>query len=235
MLASATRRLQGYLQDAMGAYISVSPTDISHGKRIRLGALGGAAQPESFEITATDNEIAVIGGGEAGVLQGLYWLQDAMEQREDPFVPMGTFQQRAAWNPRYLYSYFALYGDPLMDPDTDPFPDGYLEKLARCGINGVWMQAVLNTLAPSRQFPEFGAGWETRLRNLAALVARARRFGVRVYLYLNEPRAMGDDFFQRHPEVRGSSNLGLHAMCTSVPVVHDWIRGVAVARRAERS
>ena len=69
---------------------------------------------------------------------------------------------------RFCSSYFALYGDPLLEADTDPFPDGYLEKLARCGINGVWIQTVLNTLAPSQQFPEFGAGWETRLRNLGA-------------------------------------------------------------------
>jgi hypothetical protein len=34
---------------------------------------------------------------------------------------------------------------------------------------------------------------------------------------------MADDFFQSHPEVRGSSHLGLHAMCTSVPAVRDWI------------
>jgi hypothetical protein len=223
VLASAARRFKSYLQDAMGVHITLSPAAMASGKRIRLAVLGGAAQTESFEITATDYEIAVIGGGEAGVLQGLYWVQDAMEQREGPFLPKGIFQQRAVWNPRYLYSYFAVYGDPLMEADTNPFPDGYLEKLARCGINGVWMQAVLSTLAPSRQFPEFGAGWEMRLRNLGALVARARRFGVQVYLYLNEPRAMADDFFQRHPEVRGSSHLGLHAMCTSVPSVREWI------------
>lgn len=222
VLASAARRFKGYLQDAMGAHIALSPAAMATGKRIRLAVLGGAAQYESFEITATDYEIE-ISGDEAGVLQGLYWLQNAMEQREGPFISKGTFRQRAVWNPRYLYSYFALYGDPLMEADTDPFPDGYLEKLARCGINGVWIQTVLNTLAPSQQFPEFGAGWETRLRNLGALVARARRFGVRIYLYLNEPRAMADDFFQRHPELRGSSNLGLHAMCTSVPAVRDWI------------
>ena len=222
VLASAARRFKGYLQDAMGAHIALSPAAMATGKRIRLAVLGGAAQYESFEITATDYEIE-ISGDEAGVLQGLYWLQNAMEQREGPFISKGTFRQRAVWNPRYLYSYFALYGDPLMEADTDPFPDGYLEKLARCGINGVWIQTVLNTLAPSQQFPEFGAGWETRLRNLGALVARARRFGVRIYLYLNEPRAMADDFFQRHPELRGSSNLGLHAMCTNVPAVRDWI------------
>ena len=25
--------------------------------------------------------------------------------------------------------YFALYGDPLLEPDIDPFPEGYLERL----------------------------------------------------------------------------------------------------------
>ncbi|MBN1441198.1 MAG: hypothetical protein JXA90_00750, partial [Planctomycetes bacterium] len=34
---------------------------------------------------------------------------------------------RAALSPRFLYSYFALYGDPLLEPELDPFPDGYLE------------------------------------------------------------------------------------------------------------
>ena len=50
-----------------------------------------------------------------------------------------------------------------MEADIDPFPDGFLEKLARVGVNGVWLQAVLRTLAPSKIFPEFGEGWETRL------------------------------------------------------------------------
>jgi hypothetical protein len=167
--------------------------------------------------------VAIAGHDRAGVLQALSRLQDQMEQREAPFLRVQDVREKAAWDPRYLYSYFALYGDPLMEPERDPFPDAYLEKLARCGLNGVWMQAVLNTLAPSKQFPEFGQGWETRLRNLNALVERARRFGVRVFLYLNEPRAMPDAFFRKYPEIRGSSHLDLYAMCTSTPRVREWI------------
>src|SRR5205085_3487538 len=113
--------------------------------------------------------------------------------------------------------------DPLMEPERDPFPDAYLEKLARCGMNGVWLQAVLNTLAPSKQFPEFGAGWQTRLKNLNQLVERAGQFGLRVFLYLNEPRAMPASFFGKHSEVRGSSYMNLYAMCTSTPVVREWL------------
>jgi hypothetical protein len=132
-------------------------------------------------------------------------------------------QARAIWSPRFLYSYFALYGDPLMDPSADPFPEGYLQKLSRCGINGVWLQGVLNTLAPHRHFPEFGAGSSTRLASLKALCDRAARHGVKVYLYLNEPRAMSAEFFRSRPATRGSSHQGLYSMCTSTVEVREWL------------
>lgn len=126
-------------------------------------------------------------------------------------------------NLRYLYSYFSLYGDPLFEAEVDPFPDGYLEKLATTGVNGVWLQCVLNTMAPSALFPEFGKGYDVRLDNLKRLVKRAKRFGVRVYLYLNEPRAMPLQFYRNHPEMKGAESQGYYAMCTSVPAVHRWI------------
>src|SRR5437016_2242820 len=40
---------------------------------------------------------------------------------------------------RLIYSYFAVYGDPLIDPSLDPYPDGLLAKLAERGVNGVWL------------------------------------------------------------------------------------------------
>ncbi len=131
---------------------------------------------------------------------------------------------RETWPTRFLYSYFALYGDPLMEGDAAGLPDGYLQRAAESGMNGVWIQGVLNTLAPSRIFPEFGQDSETRLANLRALVERARLFGVRVYLYLNEPRAMPAAFFVNRPGLRGSPSGNVYAMCTSTAEVRDWLR-----------
>ena len=87
-----------------------------------------------------------------------------MTERGGPFLPIGTTRRVRRLTPCYLFSYFALYGDPLMEEDIDPFPDGYLQKLGRLGVNGVWLQAVLRNLAPSKIFPEFGQGWEKRLQ-----------------------------------------------------------------------
>ncbi|NLC55755.1 MAG: hypothetical protein GX774_02830, partial [Armatimonadetes bacterium] len=137
------------------------------------------------------------------------------------------------FSPRYCYSYFALYGDPLLDTSVDPFPDGYLARLAESGVDGVWLQGVLHKLAPFPWDPALSAGHEERLRNLAKLVARARRHGIGVWLYLNEPRALPLSFFAAHPELRGTAQGDHAALCTSHPAVQRYLtEAVATVCRA---
>jgi hypothetical protein len=125
---------------------------------------------------------------------------------------------------RFIYSYAALFGDPLSDPSLDPFPDGLLQQLADRGVNGVWLHVVLRELAPGGpSFPEFGAGHEKRLGNLRRLVDRAARFGVRIYLYMNEPRAMPPAFFANRPELAGVREGDHVALCTSSEPVRRWM------------
>jgi len=125
---------------------------------------------------------------------------------------------------RIVYSYVALFGDPLMFPELDPYPEGLLQRLASVGVNGVWMQGLLRDLAPGGEaFPEFGEGHEKRLANLRALTERAAKHGIKVYLYLNEPRGMPHSFFASHPEIAGVSETELTALCTSHPLVRQWM------------
>jgi hypothetical protein len=125
---------------------------------------------------------------------------------------------------RLVYSYLALYGDPLSNPRLNPYPDGFLQRLSAGGVNGVWLQAVLRDLAPGGQvFPEFGGGSARRLENLRLLVRRAARHGIAVYLYLNEPRAMPKAFFKSRPELAGVHEGDVAALCTSQAAVRNWI------------
>ncbi len=132
---------------------------------------------------------------------------------------------RAPGRLRYVYSYFAPFGDPLMHPELDPYPDGLLARLADAGVNGVWLHTVLRTLAPSPLFPEFGEGHERRLENLRKLVERAGRRGIRVYLYMNEPRGMPESFFQKpgRADLAGVREVDATAFCTSKPEVLKWL------------
>ena len=124
---------------------------------------------------------------------------------------------------KFCYSYFALYGDPLLEKQADPYPDGLLARLAQAGVNGVWLQAVLHKLAPCPWEPERSARHAERLKNLHALVARAHKHGVKVFLYLNEPRAMPLRFFESHPQLKGAVEGDHAALCTSAPEVQAFI------------
>ena len=198
---------------------------------LRFGKPGGAGQrvelildkaaslgPGDFSTTSTAGGVRIVAATEQAAIRGLYQL------RAQPQLSELETVSREVWSPRFLYSYFALYGDPLLEGDVAGLPDGYLDRAAASGINGVWIQGVLNKLAPARSFPEFGKGWETRLKNLRALVERAARYGLRVYLYLNEPRAMPAEFFNNRSGIRGTREQDVYAMCTSTAEVRDWLR-----------
>lgn len=125
---------------------------------------------------------------------------------------------------RIVYSYLAVYGDPLMTPELNPYPDGLLQRLSMNGINGIWIHVLLRDLGPGgNTFPEFGTDHQTRLTNLKKLVDRARRYGISVFLYMNEPRAMPKSFFTNRPEIAGVQEGGFHALCTSHPLVRQWM------------
>ncbi len=151
---------------------------------------------------------------------------DFLKQLSNPlpdFMPSKSSEETSPCQ-RIVYSYTALYGDPLMNPKLDPYPDGLLQRLSAVGINGVWLHALLRDLAPGgSSFPEFGEGHEQRLENLRALVERAGKYGVNVYLYMNEPRAMPDSFFKNRLEMGGVQEGGFTALCTSHPAVRQWM------------
>lgn len=139
-------------------------------------------------------------------------------------MPRPAAKTGATAQVRIVYSYVAVFGDPLLNPALNPYPDGLLQQLADSGINGVWLHAVLRDLAPGgAAFPEFGDRHAERLENLRALVARAKRFGIDVYLYINEPRGMPAAFFAQREGMAGVKESTLTAMCTSAPEVRQWM------------
>ena len=124
---------------------------------------------------------------------------------------------------RLTYSYSAVYGDPLLNEKLDPYPDGLLADYAAAGINAVWLQGTLYTMVPWFGESKYSTAWQIRLANLRKLCVRAEKFGIKVYLYINEPRAMPADFFESHPDWKGMpSRDGLSfTVCTSHKPVLD--------------
>lgn len=135
--------------------------------------------------------------------------------------------QHSIFDPRFCYSYFALYGDTLVD--QDPFPEPYLQRLASVGVNGVWLHGVLFKLAPFPWQPELSLHWEERQERLRLLTERLASYGMGLYLYLNEPRTMPNSFFEGRPNIKGITSKDQSTLCTSVPEVREYI-ATAVAQ-----
>jgi hypothetical protein len=201
---------------------------------IKLGVLKPKCAPlryalPSADVSAAEEKIATwaatVSSGQLGTFE-----EPLFQFVQDLSQPLPVAHGAASENlfsPRFCYSYFAPYGDPLLEPELDPYPDGLLARLAAAGMNGVWLQGVLYTLAPFPWDAKVSEGYEQRLQNLNALVARAKKHGISIYLYLNEPRAMPLPFFERYPELKGAFDVREknHAsLCTSVPAVQDYIR-----------
>ena len=127
---------------------------------------------------------------------------------------------------RLAYSFTASCGDNLLDPGREPYPDGLLARYADLGVNAIWLHGLLHTLYPWDAFPGLSAGWEVRIASLRRLVRRAARFGIGVYLYLNEPRGLPPALFTDRPDLQGTTfpdsvPLGL---CTSNPEIQRFLR-----------
>ena len=164
-------------------------------------------------------------GGLASAGEPLFqFVQDlsAPAPRRVPGLPPAP---PSRFTPRFCYSYFALYGDPLLETETDPYPEGYLARLASSGVDGVWLQGVLHKLGPFPWDESLSRHHEQRLRNLRTLAVRARRHGVGLWLYLNEPRAMPLAFFDAHPGLKGVVEGDYAALCTSQPEVQAFLKG----------
>jgi hypothetical protein len=209
----------------------------------KLGSLKPQTEPVRWRSLSDTERRATAALGAA--LHRHFAELDAEDGAEEPFAFLDAFQthgtsgsaarrrgvsesraERSPFRFRMMYSYAAVYGDPLSDESLDPYPDGLLARLAELGVNAVYLQAVLYTLVPWGLAPGLAEGWKTRIRNLRRLAARTRRFGIGLYLYLNEPRAMRPAFFEDHPELRGVTleRTGLTSLCTSVRSVQEHLR-----------
>ncbi len=202
---------------------------------VKLGNLKPACEPLRFAPPAADasrraGEMARVlreefPGGWPEAEDPLFGFVDRLTSRPPAGVPGAPSADQL----RFCSSYFALYGDPLLEPDADPYPDGYLARLAHCGVSGVWLQGVLNRLAPFPWQPGLSARSAERLANLGRLVSRARRRQIGVYLYLNEPRSLPLRFFESHPELKGVVEGDHAALCTSQPEVQQYLRASIAA------
>ncbi len=120
----------------------------------------------------------------------------------------------------------------------DVYDEAELARIAGAGFNGIWVHGILDHLVQTAPFLELGGNHRQHQAALRTLIARAGRHGIRVYLYLQPPRAIPvarETFWERHPGVGGQEEtradrddpdlkVTVRALCVSTPTVRTWLR-----------
>jgi len=136
------------------------------------------------------------------------------------------------FNPAIIRSpWSSFYGKEIED-SLNAYPDWYLKEIKDEGFDSVWLHGVFREIVSSKPFPEFGDKKKIYLLN--KFVEKTSMYGIKVYLYLCEPRGFReeDKFWQRHHDVKGQPYElkdipGLagkyNALCSSTKKVKDFL------------
>ncbi len=179
---------------------------------------------ESHIVNIKENEIVISAHDEFGILRGLEYIKRKMFLSGNPSLDEKTIKRDTQFDIRFIYSYHALYGDPFLDGCSSSYPNELLKAYSEVGINGVWVQAVLYRMFEFPWDASISKDWEKRIVGLNDFVNRAAGYGIKVYLYINEPRSMPKSFFKVHPELLGCYENDFGSLCTSLPEVKQYVK-----------
>ena len=147
---------------------------------------------------------------------------DAFDFRYE--TPKLSFSGEEVFETRMIYAFSGLY-QHAFDVDSRIFcPDDMLAAYRDLGINGIWTQAVLSQLTEFPFAPEISTGHKERLKRLKDFSDRLNSFGLKLYLYINEPRSMPLAFFEEYPHLKGHTMGDDASLCTSAPEVRAYLK-----------
>ena len=128
---------------------------------ITKDGLGDVCAYKGRIIDVEENKITIRAFDERGAAQAVYDLEDMVKLNRAPFIKQGSFKNKPLFSPRMVHSAY----------DLDVYPDGYLQNLAREGVDAI----LLFTCAPNQNrlgFIDFND-----------IIDRAEKFGIDVYAY----------------------------------------------------
>lgn len=167
--------------------------------------------PEAYSIAIAADGIHLRAGDTEGVRRAIYHLEELIAAADGPFLDPGEIAKKPWVRNRITRCFFGpikrppLNRDELMD-DVDYYPDAYLNRLAREGMNGLWLSVEWKDVTKT-SFREPSPDMERRLAKLRRTVEKCARYGIKIWLYSNEPEGFysaDDPLLKAHPEMVGA-------------------------------
>ena len=146
---------------------------------------------EDFILEVTEKTITLKAGTTEGIRRGIYFLMDKISALKTPYLPVKTHKKHYWMKDRISRCVFGpikrppFNRDELMD-DIDYYPDEYLSRLAREGINGLWLTVNFREVCKTSFLPE-DPNADKRIAKLRKTVAQCLRYGIRTWVFCIEP------------------------------------------------
>ncbi len=175
---------------------------------------------ESYAIEVTPGGIRLLAGDTEGIRRAIYDLEEMIAASDGPFLSPGVTRRSPWLKNRITRCFFGpikrppLNRDELMD-DVDYYPDAYLDRLAHEGMNGLWLSVEWKDITKT-SFRAPSPDMERRLAKLRRTVEKCARYGIKVWLYSNEPEGFysaDDPMLRAHPELAGAGGPSRRYVC----------------------
>lgn len=168
-------------------------------------------KPGFCKIFAADTE---------GVRRGIYKIGELLREFIPEELPVKTetfhpyFQTRIG---RYRFGSHTCPGTRYeLDPDSDYYPEPFLDRLASEGLNTIWFNApAFNEFFLTEWTPDHAGEKKRNYRQLQENVNRCRKYGIRILPYLVIPPAWSfdDPLLKKYPDLAGPSMMGTKFFC----------------------
>ena len=124
---------------------------------------------------------------------------------------------------RLIHGYLTPCGDALVIDDEEYLPEGLLREYQKQGINGFWLHGLLSALSPYPFDSELSELYPLRRRNLQKLINRCAKYGIKVYLYFNEPRFLPVDKIGKYAHLQGTTWREKACLCFEKEEVREYL------------
>lgn len=195
---------------------------------------------EEYIVDITENAAELAAADSDGLRRAIYFLEDKLCEKNGTTATTGKWRRKPYVKNRISRCFFGptyrppFYVDELMN-DVDYYPEEYMNKLAHESINGLWLSMYFRDL-PSTVFEGRGKDAEKRFEKLRLTVKRCLRYGIRIFIYICEPKGFGDSHYtipmtdaKNHPELIGMKDKtvrehGHATFCTSTEAAQTYFR-----------
>ena len=178
VILNVARDLQDYLLVSMNVSVLLKKKadltpDLEQGSQVIILAERPCelTKKNSYRLNVAKDRVVILGADPLGTAHGSYFLEDLMNLKEAPILPMQNIVRQPVMAPRMVHSGWGM----------DQFPDSQLRLMAHYGFDSV--------LVTIRGEDETATGYQ----DINNLIDRAAEYGLGVYLYSNIKAAVHPD------------------------------------------